>query len=53
MLQTTNLSDKGFRNPLELREKSRIFLLNEKVPLRLHKFYLNTKRNDKLVWAEK
>jgi len=29
-LQETNLSNKGFRNPSELREKSSIFLLNEK-----------------------
>jgi len=46
-LQATNLSNKGFRNPPELREKSQI-----SVPRRLHKFCLNTKRNNKLVGAE-
>lgn len=28
--------NKGFRNPPELREKSRILLMNKSVPLRLH-----------------
>ena len=52
-LQATNLSNKGFRNPPELREKSRILLMNKSVPLRLHKLCLYSERNNKPVGQNK
>jgi len=45
--------NKGFRNPPELREKSRILLMNKSVPLRLHKFCLYSERNNKPVGRNK